>query len=75
MKRKGEGDSVKEIAEFWKDASIEGIHRRVVAGKIARFDNVEKQAPKNLSRRHSATSTHFGGKALPPSDAESTELR
>jgi hypothetical protein len=30
---RGKGDSVKEIAEYWGDATIEEIHERVVAWK------------------------------------------
>lgn len=33
---RGRGDSVKEIAEYWGDASIEEIHQRVVEWKSKR---------------------------------------
>lgn len=36
---RGKGDSVKEIAEFWGDATIEEIHNRVIEWKT-------KQVPK-----------------------------
>ena len=30
---RGEGDSVKEIKEFWKDKSIEQIHKEILDAK------------------------------------------
>jgi len=36
--------------------------------------NLEKDS-KSFSRRHSVTSVHFGGRALPPIAAEGTECR
>jgi len=66
MRHNGKGDSVKEIAAFWKDVSIDEIHQRVIAWKTARLANAKKQTPKVFSRRHSVTSAKSFSRRVTP---------